>query len=109
MSVFQIKLTSKYTPDNFNDDLRVVLRRCGCEAEQICFICDESNVLDSAFLKRMNALLASGEVPGLFEDNEYTSFMHACREAVTSIKLKESSKLTSIKFKEVSKLTSIEL
>ncbi|ETM34531.1 hypothetical protein L914_18397 [Phytophthora nicotianae] len=82
MSVFQIKLTSNYTLDNFDDDLRVVLKRCGCEAEKICFIFDESNVLDSAFLERMNALLASGEVPGLFEDDEYTSLMHACREAV---------------------------
>ncbi|CAH0480997.1 unnamed protein product [Peronospora belbahrii] len=82
MSVFQIKLTSNYTLENFDDDLRVVLKRCGCKAEKICFIFDESNVLDSAFLERMNALLASGEVPGLFEDDEYTSLMHACREAV---------------------------
>ncbi|CAI5714683.1 unnamed protein product [Hyaloperonospora brassicae] len=82
MSVFQIKLTSNYTLDNFDDDLRIVLKRCGCEAEKICFIFDESNVLDSAFLERMNALLASGEVPGLFEDDEYSSLMHACREAV---------------------------
>ncbi|CAI5743819.1 unnamed protein product [Peronospora destructor] len=82
MSVFQIKLTSNYTLDNFDDDLRIVLKRCGCEAEKVCFIFDESNVLDSAFLERMNALLASGEVPGLFEDDDYTSLMHACREAV---------------------------
>uniref|UniRef100_K3WUC5 Dynein heavy chain, cytoplasmic n=1 Tax=Globisporangium ultimum (strain ATCC 200006 / CBS 805.95 / DAOM BR144) TaxID=431595 RepID=K3WUC5_GLOUD len=82
ISVFQIKLTSNYTLENFDDDLRVVLKRCGCEGEKICFIFDESNVLGSAFLERMNALLASGEVPGLFEDDEYTSLMHACREAV---------------------------
>lgn len=82
MSVFQIKLTSNYTLANFDDDLRVVLKRCGCEGEKVCFIFDESNVLNSAFLERMNALLASGEVPGLFEDDEYTSLMHACREAV---------------------------
>ncbi|TMW64824.1 hypothetical protein Poli38472_008991 [Pythium oligandrum] len=82
MSVFQIKLTSNYTLDNFDDDLRVVLKRAGCEGEKICFIFDESNVLDSAFLERMNALLASGEVPGLYEDDDYTSLMHACREAV---------------------------
>jgi dynein heavy chain 1, cytosolic len=82
MSVFQIKLTSNYTLENFDDDLRVVLKRAGCDGEKICFIFDESNVLDSAFLERMNALLASGEVPGLYEDDDYTSLMHACREAV---------------------------
>ncbi|KDO30766.1 hypothetical protein SPRG_04667 [Saprolegnia parasitica CBS 223.65] len=82
MSVFQIKLTTNYTLANFDDDLRVVLKRCGCDGERICFIFDESNVLDAAFLERMNALLASGEVPGLFEDDEHTSLMHACREAI---------------------------
>ncbi|CCI40158.1 unnamed protein product [Albugo candida] len=82
MSVFQIKLTSRYTLENFDEDLRVVLKRCGCDGERICFIFDESNILSSAFLERMNALLASGEVPGLFEDEEYISLMHACREAV---------------------------
>ncbi|OQR92538.1 dynein heavy chain [Achlya hypogyna] len=82
MSVFQIKLTTNYTLANFDEDLRVVLKRCGCDGERICFIFDESNVLDAAFLERMNALLASGEVPGLFEDDEHTSLMHACREAV---------------------------
>nr|CCA15174.1 Cytoplasmic dynein 1 heavy chain 1 putative [Albugo laibachii Nc14] len=82
MSVFQIKLTSRYTLENFDEDLRVVLKRCGCDGERVCFIFDESNILSSAFLERMNALLASGEVPGLFEDEEYVSLMHACREAV---------------------------
>jgi len=31
----------------------------------------------------MNALLASGEVPGLFEGEEYTALMNGCREAAT--------------------------
>ena len=30
--------------------------------EKIVFIMDESNVLDSGFLERMNTLLANGEV-----------------------------------------------
>ena len=32
---------------------------------------DESNILDSSFLERMNTLLANGEVPGLFEGTVY--------------------------------------
>ena len=60
-----------YTAKDFDEDLRSVLIRSGCKGEKICFIFDESNVLDSAFLERMNALLASGEVPGLFEDADY--------------------------------------
>ncbi|CEG69843.1 Putative Dynein heavy chain [Rhizopus microsporus] len=80
LSVFQIKAHNKYTGADFDDDLRTVLRRAGCKGEKICFIMDESNVLDSGFLERMNTLLANAEVPGLFEGDEYASLMTACKE-----------------------------
>lgn len=41
---------------------------------------DESNVLDSGFLERMNTLLANAEVPGLFEGDEHSALMTACKE-----------------------------
>ncbi|KAB8342928.1 hypothetical protein FH972_022525 [Carpinus fangiana] len=80
MKVFQIKVHSKYSSEDFDEDLRTVLRRCGCKGEKICFVMDESNVLDSAFLERMNTLLANAEVPGLFEGDEYAALMTACKE-----------------------------
>ncbi|XP_063589419.1 dynein heavy chain, cytoplasmic-like isoform X2 [Penaeus indicus] len=80
LSIFQIKVHNKYTADDFDEDLRSVLRRSGCKDEKICFILDESNVLDSSFLERMNTLLANGEVPGLFEGDEYTTLMTQCKE-----------------------------
>ena len=43
----------------------------GCKELQISFIFDESNILSVAFMERMNALLASGEIPGLFENVDY--------------------------------------
>ncbi|KAI9220479.1 dynein heavy chain 1, cytosolic [Blastocladiella britannica] len=80
-SVFQIKAHNKYTGEDFDEDLRTVLRRSGCKGEKICFIMDESNVLDSGFLERMNTLLANAEVPGLFEGDEYAALMNQCKEA----------------------------
>ena len=47
---------------DFDEDLRSVLRRAGCKNEKIAFILDESNILESSFLERMNTLLANGEV-----------------------------------------------
>jgi dynein heavy chain 1 len=81
LSIFQIKATRSYSLDEFDDDLRTIMKRVGCGGERVCFIFDESNVLGAAFLERMNALLASGEVPGLFEGDDYTALMAACREA----------------------------
>ncbi|KAK5456057.1 dynein heavy chain [Exophiala xenobiotica] len=80
LSIFQIKVHGKYSAEDFDDDLRGVLRACGTRGQKICFIMDESNVLDSGFLERMNTLLANGEVPGLFEGDEYSALMTACKE-----------------------------
>ncbi|RDW80646.1 cytoplasmic dynein-like protein 1 heavy chain 1 [Coleophoma crateriformis] len=80
LKVFQIKVHGKYSAEDFDDDLRDVLRRCGCKGEKMCFIMDEANVLDSGFLERMNTLLANAEVPGLFEGDELASLMTACKE-----------------------------
>jgi dynein heavy chain 1 len=82
LSILQIKVSNlnKCTGDDFDDDLRIVLRRPGCKGEKICFIMDESNVLDSGFLERMNTLLANAEVLGLFEGDEYAALMTACKE-----------------------------
>merc|ERR1712113_1173422 len=57
------------------------LIQSGVEQKKMTFIFDESNILDTAFLERMNALLASGEVPGLFEDADYMQLMMKLREA----------------------------
>ncbi|KAI9815391.1 MAG: hypothetical protein M1826_002067 [Phylliscum demangeonii] len=80
LKVYQIKIHGRYSAADFDEDLRDVLRRSGCKGEKICFIMDEANVLDSAFLERMNTLLANAEVPGLFEGDEFASLMTACKE-----------------------------
>ena len=41
---------------------------------------DESNMLDTGFLERLNTLLANGEVPGLFEGDEFTTLMSQIKE-----------------------------
>lgn len=80
LSVFTIKVNKHYSPENFEEDLQTLLKRVGCDGEKICFIFDESNILESSFLERMNTLLATGEVPGLFEGNAYTSLIHSVRQ-----------------------------
>lgn len=80
LKVYQIRIHGRYSASDFDEDLRDVLRRCGCMGEKICFIMDESNVLDSAFLERMNTLLANAEIPGLFEGDDFATLMTACKE-----------------------------
>ncbi|KAG7353523.1 dynein family protein [Nitzschia inconspicua] len=81
LNVFQIKAHSKYGINDFYEDLREVMKRVALKGEKITFIFDEANCLKSAFIEAMNALLASGEVPGLFEGDEYTALINACRDS----------------------------
>ena len=84
LRVYQLKVHGMYSAENFDEDLRHLLRRCGCKGEKICFILDESNVLNSGFLERMNTLLANAEIPGLFEGDEYAALMTSCKEGAQS-------------------------
>ena len=84
LTIFTIKVNNKYSAEDFDEDLRHVMRQSGAQNEKICFIFDESNVLESSFLERMNTLLAGGEVPGLFEGDEFTSLMNAVKEDATN-------------------------
>jgi len=79
LTVYTLKVGRNYDVYAFEVDLRAVMKRSGVKQEKITFIFDESNALGPAFLERMNALLAAGEVPGLFEGDEYTTLMHECR------------------------------
>ncbi|KAG8726841.1 Cytoplasmic dynein 1 heavy chain 1 [Ceratobasidium sp. 414] len=76
----KIKVSNKYTGDDFDNDLRTVLPQSGCKGEKICFIMDESNILDSGFPECMNILLANTEVLGLFRGDEHAALMTACKE-----------------------------
>ena len=91
-----MQVHNKYTGEDFDEDLRSVLRRSGCKDEKIAFILDESNVLDSGFLERMNTLLANGEVPGLFEGvYEIASFSY------TLYRVRHKSVNTPVRHKSV--------
>lgn len=37
-------------------------------------------MLDTGFLERLNTLLANGEVPGLFEGDEFTTLINQIKE-----------------------------
>ncbi len=63
----------------------MTFRRVGCKGEKVCFIFDESNVLESSFLERMNTLLASGEIPGEFSFKIRLVFRSIRRRWILSI------------------------
>ncbi|XP_664960.1 cytoplasmic dynein 1-related [Cryptosporidium hominis TU502] len=84
LNVFTIKPGRKYDIFAFEADLRSVMKRAAIKGEKLTFIFEESHALGPAFIERMNALLASGEVPGLFEGDEYNQLLNECRTAFSN-------------------------
>ncbi len=87
MSVFQIRFHTMYTAKDFDQDLKNLLRRVGVNSEKIVFILNDLNTLDSSFLERMNILLTNGEIPGLFEGDEFSTLISQCKESAHKIGL----------------------
>lgn len=81
IKTYQLNVSNDYTIDDFDNTLKSLLIRTTVKNERICFIIDESTILDAAFLERMNTLLANAEVPGLFEGEELKSLMSSCSKA----------------------------
>jgi len=82
LRIFTIKVNARYTAEDFDTDLRRVMCLAGVDGDGVCFIFDESNVLESSFLEKMNTLLAGGEVPGLFDGESLAQLLSGLREAV---------------------------
>jgi dynein heavy chain 1 len=64
----------------FDEDLKIILKRAGIKKEKICLLLDEGSVTDASFFERMNTLLANAEIPGLFEGDEQTMLLSSCRD-----------------------------
>lgn len=77
----QLNLPQSFTLADFENILKGLLLKCSVNDEKICFVIDESTVLDDAFLEIMNTLLANAEVPGLFEGEEFESLLEKCSKA----------------------------
>lgn len=79
----QLRVHSGYSIDDFDETLRDLLIRC-VKGEKICFLVDESSILATSFIERMNTLLANSEVPGLFEGESLEVLFRLCASEAAS-------------------------
>ncbi|GEQ70602.1 hypothetical protein JCM33374_g4280 [Metschnikowia sp. JCM 33374] len=77
MKLVQLKVHSDFTISEFESSLREVLTCCA-RGESICYLIDESSILDASFIERMNSLLANSEIPGLFEGEDLENLIKLC-------------------------------
>ena len=82
LRLVRIHAHRRYTAVNFEEDLRAMLVEVGANGTKTLFLFDEANALDSSFLERLNALLQSGEIPGLFTGEELVALLAAMRHTI---------------------------
>lgn len=76
----QLSIHKNYSASDFDEDLKNLLIRAGLKNEKICFMLDEGDLQEASMLERMNTLLANGEIPGLFENEDAVSLLSSCKE-----------------------------
>jgi hypothetical protein len=69
-TVFQISLTRTYKLADFLEDIRRMYVMVGKEGRKVTWIFTDFEILSEDFLEYINAILATGEVAGLFPKDE---------------------------------------
>ncbi|CEO98004.1 hypothetical protein PBRA_006118 [Plasmodiophora brassicae] len=67
---FQIELTRTYKTDNLKEDIKKLMELTGKQGVGVTFLFTDSDVIYEDFLEYINAVLATGEISGLFPKDE---------------------------------------
>lgn len=82
LEVFQVQLRKGYSILDLKLDISGLYMKAGTKNVGCCFLMTDSQVADEKFLVLINDLLASGEIPGLFDDSQVEEIIGALRNEV---------------------------
>ncbi|EFO63728.1 Dynein heavy chain [Giardia lamblia P15] len=80
-TVFSIDLAKNYVVAQFREDMKKLFLMAGVDNQAVCFLLSDQQIADEAFLEDVNSILSSGEIPGLFTQDE----MSQIRDALSPI------------------------
>lgn len=77
--VQQIELTRTYDIDEWQTDLRALLKKAGGEGKPTVFLFSDSQMRKESFLEDINSLLNTAQVPNLWPAEELNEVLELCR------------------------------
>jgi len=80
--VKQIVISSTYSITDLKDDLKVMYNKAGVKGEGVMFLLTDSQITNERFLIYINDLLASGDIPDLFQVDEVDAIVNAVTNRV---------------------------
>ncbi|XP_034877289.1 dynein heavy chain 11, axonemal [Mirounga leonina] len=90
LEVFQIALTEGFAIQELRVDLANLYIRTGAKNMPTVFLLTDAQVLDESFLVLINDLLASGEIPDLFSDEDVDNIISGIRNEVRGLGMADS-------------------
>ncbi|GFN78401.1 dynein heavy chain 9, axonemal, partial [Plakobranchus ocellatus] len=90
LEVFQITLRKGYAIPDLKVDLATLYRKAGVKGIGIMFLMTDAQVAEESFLVLINDLLASGEIPDLFADDEVEEIIGGVRNEVKGLGMEDS-------------------
>ncbi|XP_032161875.1 dynein heavy chain 11, axonemal isoform X2 [Mustela erminea] len=90
LDVFQITLTEGLGIQELRVDLANLYIRTGAKNMPTVFLLTDAQVLDESFLVLINDLLASGEIPDLFSDEDADNIISGIRNEVRGLGMVDS-------------------
>ena len=89
---FQIELARGYNYSSFHDDLKKLYEQAGVKNQNTVFLFTDTQIVVEEFLEDINNILNSGEVPNLFEPEEYEQMIIGCRPAAKEVGIAEGDR-----------------
>ena len=96
LEVFQITLRKGYNIIDLKNDLAQLYIKTGQKNVGMMFLMTDAQVANQKFLVLINDLLASGEIPGLFPDEDLDEIINPKRNEVKSVGIDDTRKLLEI-------------
>jgi dynein heavy chain len=90
LEVYQITLRKGYSISDLKVDLSGLYMKAGVKNIGTVFLMTDAQVADEKFLVLVNDLLASGEIPDLFPDDEVENIIGAVRNEVKGMGLQDT-------------------
>ena len=90
LDVFQVQLRKGYSIADLKIDIGSQYIKAGVKNQPVMFLMTDAQVPQEEFLVLINDLLASGEIPGLFADDELEEIINGVRNEVKATGLEDS-------------------
>lgn len=85
LDVFQVQLRKGYAIADLKAELAVLYQKAGLKGAGLLFLMTDAQVPDERFLVIINDMLASGEIPDLFADDEVENIINQMRGEVSAV------------------------